>query len=557
MEELKVFEYFKKNDCVSLNCSPDDINKHFVQNFSSPVQTYFSDNNGSCSTSFRFSEVQDFHIVNAINDVKSNAVGLDDIPIKFIKMIFPLLLKPLKHIFNSIFKSGIYPKVWKYSKIIPIKKKPMDNTLENLRPISILSAISKVFERLVKNQITCYLSENCLLSQFQSGYRKGHSIKTAMIKVCDDIGVVLDKGGSVILLLLDFSKAFDTISHIKLCKKLENNFGFSYDAVQLIRSYLSDRSQTVFVNDCFSEYRPILSGVPQGSVLGPLLFSIYINDLPLKLNGCQIHLFADDVQIYVDVSGMTKDVAANLINNNLSNISLWASENSLKLNARKTQACYITRSNRNYEKPDLNLNGIPIVYSETVVSLGVTIQSNFEWDGFVLKQCGKIYSVLRTLRYTADFLQQDTKLKLFKSLIYPHLLFCDFVTTQASAYIMNKLRVALNCCVRFVYNLDRYSPVSHLHKSLIGCTFNNFPVVRSVFILHSVIFKNCPQYLYSKLIRLRSPRGIKFSMPRATTSHYANSLLVRSICNWNSLPVELQNIVSPLHFKKAFLQQVS
>lgn len=192
-----------------------------------------------------------------------------------------------------------------------------------------------------------------------------------------------------------------------------------------------------------------------------------------------------------------------------------------------------------------------------MVSLGVTIQSNFEWDGFVLKQCGKIYSVLRTLRYTADFLQQDTKLKLFKSLIYPHLLFCDFVTTQASAYIMNKLRVALNCCVRFVYNLDRYSPVSHLHKSLIGCTFNNFPVVRSVFILHSVIFKNCPQYLYSKLIRLRSPRGIKFSMPRATTSHYANSLLVRSICNWNSLPVELQNIVSPLHFKKAFLQQVS
>lgn len=135
----------------------------------------------------------------------------------------------------------------------------------------------------------------------------------------------------------------------------------------------------------------------------------------------------------------------------------------LKLNANKTQACYISRQNRNNDKPLIFLNNTPIVYSDSVVSLGVTIQNNLEWDRFIMKQCGKIYSVLRNLRYNAYFLHQDTKVKLFKSLLYPHLIFCDFVTTQASANILKKLKVALNCCIRFVYNLNRYARVSHLH----------------------------------------------------------------------------------------------
>lgn len=377
-----------------------------------------------------------------------------------------------------------------------------------------------------------------------------------MLSICDDIGVVLDRGGNVIMILLDFSKAFDTISHANLCRKLERQFGFSRNAVRLIRSYLTNRFQSVFCNDSFSSMLPITSGVPQGSVLGPLLFSLYINDLPSKLSNCIVHLFADDVQIFFDCSNLEQLEIENLINKCLADVAGWAKENSLILNTSKTQAILITRS-RNINQPNIILNGRKIEFSNEVLSLGITIQNNFEWDSFLLKQCGKVYASLRTLRMKAACLNVQTKLMLFKTLIYPHFLFCDFVLPQASAYIINRFKVALNCCVRFIFNLNRYSSVTHLQHFLIGCKLDSFIKLRSTVLLHSILKPNAPPYLFSKLVPFRSQRGRKFQIPRYRTSQYGSSFFVRGVHFWNDLPSGIQSIVSAGGFKRACIEHFS
>ena len=210
------------------------------------------------------------------------------------------------------------------------------NSIDNLRPISLLSGLSKAFEKLLKGQMCVYLKERDLLSDQQAGFREGQGVNTALLRVYDDIAVVVDRKQNAALLLLDFSKAFDTISHRRLCFKLASRFRFQYTAIELIRSYLTGRTQSVFCRNTHSSKLDVTSGVPQGSVLGPLLFSMYINDLPnVPPPYCSVQMFADDVQLICLNPHLTADDLIHLINQDLQRVVHWAKNNSLKLNPRK------------------------------------------------------------------------------------------------------------------------------------------------------------------------------------------------------------------------------
>lgn len=247
-----------------------------------------------------------------------------------------------------------------------------------MRPISILCALSKVFERLLKSQICRFVEQNKLISSFQSGYRPKHSSKTAMLKIFDDVGFVLDNGKPVVLILLDYSKAFDTISHKILCRKLRHNFNFSMHATNLIESYLKDRTQTVFSNEMFSAMIPIASGVPQGSILGPILFSLYINDLPSVLKHCKIHLFADDVQLYYDCNDNSASSISRKINSDLARVEEWSSKNMLSLNIKKTHAIFISNTRSNLcLKPTIVLNNETIEFIDHATSLEIIIENDY------------------------------------------------------------------------------------------------------------------------------------------------------------------------------------
>lgn len=528
----------------------DTINQFFSESFSNGDTGFMPHPEVPQWSTFRFHTVDEAQVINSIWDIKSDAVGLDNIPLRFIKMCLPYLISQITHIFNAIIENCRFPKCWKLSKIIPIKKKNVSSSLQNLRPISILCVLSKVLESILKKQICEYLNENDLLNTFQSGYRPKHSTKTAMMKVFDDIGIALDKGKPVVLVLLDFSKAFDTISHSKLCSKLQRNFGFSSNAARLVYSYLSERRQSVYNNNTFSSFIPILSGVPQGSILGPIFFTMYINDLPNILKHCKIHIYADDVELYLDCSNYSIDSIARYVNEDLSRIFEWSSRNKLSINVEKTYAMFLTTSFYNGNVPSLILNQTPLRYVEKTTSLGFLIKNNLEWDHYILLQCGKIYSKLRTLQLCAHFLSSDIKLKLFKSLVFPYFTNCDFLLQQISSSTKNKLRVALNACVRYVFNLGRFDHVTHLQSKLIGCPFENFAKLRCCLQIRNIVTNQQPRYLHSKLSQCRSIRFTKFTLPRHRTTKYGNSFFVRGVATWNLLPNDLTNETSIIRFRK-------
>lgn len=525
----------------------DEINdyfgKHFTRETSLPSVPPLNTNG------FDFSPCSEQDISAAIFSISSNAIGLDGIPLRFIKIILPMIISPLTYVFNLFISTSKFPRAWKSARIIPIRKKPTGDNLDNLRPISILCSLSKVFEKILKSQIQSHIQRYDLLSQYQSGFRSGHSTSTALLKVHDDILQNIDKKGTAFLLLIDFSKAFDRVSHVKLLQKLSHQFNFGRNAVYLIKSYLNCRSQVVDLRGNLSSPINILSGVPQGSVLGPLLFSLFINDLPSVLKICFIHMFADDVQLYYFSTNMDPNSMARLINADLRNVARWSATNLLPINSSKTKAMFISRRLVPPVLPRLFINNDEIDYIDKATNLGIIFQRNLEWDAQINSLCGKIYAGLRHLRLTAGMLPVSTKIRLFKSLLLPYLTYGSELILNASAAAFDRLRVSLNQCIRWVFNLTRYSSVSHLQRQLLGCSFQNFFKLRSCLTFFRIIHQG-PQYLREKLQIFQSTRVQHFVLPQHRSSHFGNSFFVRAAVLWNQLPARIKAIHTIARFHR-------
>lgn len=483
---------------------------------------------------------------------------MDGLPIKFIKIILPLIVQQVTHMFNCIIETSTFPSCWKHAKVLPLRKKPHVNALTNLRPISILCALSKAFEKLLKQQMSSYITVNNLLTEHQVGFRKGQSIQTAVVHVYDELAKAVDKRGTGVLLLLDFSKAFDTIPHRKLCSKLETQFNFAGTAVELISSYLKERMQTVYCGNQQSERGFLTSGVPQGSVLGPLLFCCHINDLPTVLKYCSIQLYADDVQLYICRLGpCTRDLIS-MVNMDLERITEWSQRNQLFVNQSKSKAMLVKNRRRNTVQTELlpliSMAGQTIEWTESAANLGFTFQSDLQWEGLVNQQCGKIYACLRSLYSCSSGAPISTRLKLFKALILPHFMFGELLHGRSCAYSMDRLRVALNSCVRFVYGLNRYAHVSHLQRNLIGCPFENFYAHRSCVFLFKLVKTNTPPILHQKLLPFRGRRLQNLMIPPNNSMCYSNSLFVRGVVYYNMLPPAVKCSTSEAVFKRGCLE---
>lgn len=254
-------------------------------------------NHTSQSSTLRFSTVDSNAVLNCLNSIKSNASGSDGLSLCMLHLCSPYIVDYLTNIINSCLISSTFPSQWKAAIVNPVAKIEEPTSYKDIRPISLLPIMSKVFEKIVYDQLLKYLEANNILPSIQSGFRSNHSCMTALTKVTDDILQSYDSNMYSLLVLLDYSRAFDTVRHDILLFILKF-IGLSPESVALLSDYLSGRTQIVKLRDHTSRPLEIKTGVPQGSILAPLLFAIYTHYFPKVLKFCNIHMYADDTQIY-------------------------------------------------------------------------------------------------------------------------------------------------------------------------------------------------------------------------------------------------------------------
>lgn len=499
------------------------------------------------TNAFSVSAVDDYQVGKAIFSIKSKCTGLDNIHPDFIKILLPFLLSHITHIFNTIIMTSTYPILWKTSKIIPILKQ---GKKKEYRPIAILSFLSKVFESLISNQIKYYIKDKQLLNPLQSGFRSGHSCVSALLNVSDDIRHALDNKFTTVITLLDFSKAFDCVNHNLLCDKLTTLFSFSDTTKKLIYSYLTNRMQAVSCNGRMSSFLPVNNGVPQGSILGPLLFSLFINDLPSVLSYCQFHIYADDVQLYISFPEIMLRDAISKMNIDLQAIYDWSTRNGLKLNPEKTKALPISINKPNPDNfPPVMLNNCIIEYVAQVRNLGLVFNNRLTWNNHVDTVVSKIYASLRGLSVTKSVLPTHIKLKLVKALVLPIITYGCELFADLDSQSAHKLKVAFNAIARFVFNLRRFDHVSFQARQLFNCDLVAFFKYRCCILLFKLIVKKTPSYLCDRLNFCVSSRSILLRSSTFTCLTSRRQFFVHAVRLWNNLPSHMRSRIESRKFQ--------
>ncbi|XP_059217457.1 uncharacterized protein LOC131994675 [Stomoxys calcitrans] len=381
-------------DCLSIS-DLDEINENFLKiNTVDPgTNTYSNISTAQIEDTFSFRCVSPEEVLQSFATIKSDAMGFDGIHPRFAKLVLPKILPFVTHIYNNILTKSTFPTDWKLAKIIPIPKQNSE-----FRPIAILPFFSKALERIINTQIDAFLSFRGLLNDRQSGFRTKRNCSTVLIDVVEELRQNMDNNMVSFLVLLDHSKAFDTVNHDILISKLDRLFFFSKPACKLISSYITGRRQSVNVGDTTSAALDVPRGVPQGSILGPLLFSVYINDLPDIPMHCNVQMYADDVQLFSSAKPNCVQSCINNINCDLNEIQNWASKNSLCLNPSKTKLMKILKRSTTQIPPvRATLNNSVIETVDTSCNLGVIFNSKLTWTNHINKAVGKVQGMLRSL----------------------------------------------------------------------------------------------------------------------------------------------------------------
>lgn len=515
----------------------------------------------------KFSTLDTDTLADIIKEMPNKHCPLDPIPTKLLVQCLPELLPILSYIVNSSLQDGVFPQALKSALLRPtIKNIDLDSeVLSNYRPISNLAFISKVLEKCVHKQLGIYLEENHLLSKFQSGYRKFHSCETATTLIHNDILIMCDKGSNVILLLLDLSAAFDTVNHKRLLNKLQKFYNISGPVLDWFESYLKNRDFSVKIKNCVSEKSSLDIGVPQGSILGPLLFIMYTKDLEkiVASHGFVIHLYADDTQIYFTFDSVAHDDPESKISACMKDIKSWMLANFLKLNAGKTEVMAVRPKRSKLEIPDkmtISENEKGVEIKESVKSLGAYLDNTLSMSSHVTAVVKACNMNLRNLWFIGSKLSQKLKLQLVNSLILSRLDYCNSVLYGITKCDLSRLQKAQNSAVRFIFG-NLVGRRDHISPFLQKAHF--LPVrFRIEFKICLLVFKCinniAPSYL-QELLRIRDPKNnalradddyyllLQPSIPSLRMSDNAFSYCGPRI--WNNLPYVIRSCNALTSFK--------
>jgi hypothetical protein len=509
-----------------------------------------------------FSNLSTTDIISSVNHMKSKHCILDPIPTWLVKECLDVLAPMVTTIVNMSLSSAIFPLEYKCARILPILKQASLDPLvnKNLRPISLLAFLSKVIEREVAHQVSGHLTTNNLYEPFQSAYRVNHSVETALTRVHNDISISLDKGKYVLLIMLDLSAAFDTIDHTILLNRLDTHFGIVGSVLQWFRNYLTDRSQTVTCGNSESLPVTLACGVPQGSVLGPLLFSLYMAPLGdlLRELGMEFHCYADDTQLYMSVDTMNSDLARSKLEVNLKYIQTWMSKNLLKLNPNKTE--YIVLSSSKISPPSnilsITFNHSLIEATAVVRNLGVHFDNNLTLTKHVNNVCSATYYQLRNIRSIQHYLPTTAITSLVHSLITSRLDYCNVLLTGYPEGLIYKLQKLQNAAARLITNSDYRAHMTPVLEHLHWLPVRQRCIFKLLLLTHKCIHHDGPDYLKSLLTYYTPNRELRSSsdtliliVPQIQTKYGKQAFSYLASHHWNRLPLLLRSCQQTLTFK--------
>ena len=412
------------------------------------------------NSTFNFKIVSTETIQNIFKDLKpKKSSGHDELSIALLKNISHNISAPLTQIINQSLTTGIFPAELKIAIVTPIIKKGDKQLFENYRPISLIPALSKVFEKVVYNQLSEYLDKKKLLYESQYGFRKLHSTELACLEFIDKTLADLDKGNLPLSVSIDLSKAFDTLDHNILLFKLDY-YGIKNTEYNWFKSYLSQRTQIIKIHDTLSSPLPMQTGVPQGSILGPLLFILYMNDICESSNLFDFVLYADDTTLSAPLGTFIynpqhrNQIPVN-INSELNKIYQWLSTNKLSLNIEKTKFMVFHFNQKRIDKskiPHLEINGIPIKQVHDFNFLGLTISDTLSWHAHIEKISIKISRTLGIMNRLKHIVNSDILRLLYNSLILSHINFSLLSWGSNTSRIFKLQKKAVRIITKSKYN---------------------------------------------------------------------------------------------------------
>ena len=486
----------------------------------------------------------------------NKAVGPDLIHNKLLLASADYISEPLSIIFNKCLYESRFPCSWKTAHVTPIHKKGPKNTCNNYRPISLLSCVGKLFEKCVQKHIFNYLRENDILTHSQSGFIPGDSTINQLLSIYNDLCSAMDIKRTTQAVYLDISKAFDRVWHKGLLAKLEG-IGIRGPLLGWFRDYLSNRKQATVIKGEKSDFLTITAGVPQGSVLGPLLFLIFINDVVTDITST-IKLFADDTSLSFALDNA--DLRAEILNQDLETITTWAQTWKVNFNKGKTDVLNFTRSHDHPHR--LTFSNTTLYETTQHKHLGLTLQNNCKWDEHIKQLATKVTTLISCLRSFKYRISRKALKTLYQSFILPHFDYADIIWDNCTDTLANTLEELHLDAIRTITGSVRGTSHQKLYSESGFCSLKERRRRHKLVAFKKITLGLCPNYLSEMLpvfVSETNPyprrRPLERKVPTFNTELYHDSFFPSTTELWNSLPIELQECNSLSYFKQHLCSQ--